>query len=94
MPRESVIAFRFVIDGALPFDPANLDDYNRAHQRLREIDHLFAPFGERRLTARVTTRRVNEKPDFSEVDAETASPTPEADPTRGEIPAALDRTRT
>jgi hypothetical protein len=36
MPRESVIAYRFEIEGAIPFDPKNLDDFNRANGRLRE----------------------------------------------------------
>ena len=56
MPRESVLAYRFVVTGALPFEPEDLRSFASAQSAICRIRDALYDHGDVTGTVRPTTR--------------------------------------
>ena len=89
MTRQSVLAYRFTVEGAIPFDPADLDDFNRANVHLKAVEAALKPYGGHLASAKVTTRQAPPEPGSSILEINKR---PSDEPIEV-IPAILDRTK-
>lgn len=105
MPRESILAFRFAGDGAIPFEAGDLDDFNRAQRELETIRLGLGEIGGRIVAVKVSSRKkggdaheaVGGQCDDRRQQDTAPAPAPRvaagADPPMPDLPPALDRTR-